>query len=105
MKIFTLAMQDPSWVVIFFAFMRIFFPLALCAASCYLLIIVPQQHKTRHRKQLESKLKRGVRIITSQGLCGIVCNVSSNSIIILLDEGRKIEISPHAIVKVVDESS
>ena len=55
-----------------------FLPLILIFGVFYLLLIRPQQKKTKLHRELINNIKRGDKIITSGGIIGQVSKVSDN---------------------------
>ncbi|MDT8861548.1 preprotein translocase subunit YajC [Alkalihalobacillus sp. MEB130] len=77
-------------------------PLILMFAIFYFLLIRPQQKKQKAIREMHSALQRGDKIITIGGLHGTVDAVDEDTIVLLVNDNRKLTFDRAAIREVVN---
>ncbi|MCL7746953.1 MULTISPECIES: preprotein translocase subunit YajC [Halalkalibacter] len=77
-------------------------PLILMFAIFYFLLIRPQQKKQKAIREMHSALQRGDKIITIGGLHGTIDAVDEDTIVILVNDNRKLTFDRAAIREVVN---
>ena len=78
-------------------------PFVLLIAVLYFFIIRPQKKQQQALNKMRSDLKPGSKIITRGGIIGIVSFANSNTFIIELHDGTKVEILKDAIISNITE--
>ncbi len=74
-----------------------FAPLVLIFIVFYLLLIRPQQKKQRALQEMINNLKKGDKVITTGGMCGVVAEVKDKTVLLKLGDNVKIEFLKNAI--------
>lgn len=74
-------------------------------AIFYFLIIRPQRKKQKETDTMLKALKKGDRIVTIGGIHGTIQTVRTNTVIVRVDEGVKLEFSRSAISSVVEQAN
>lgn len=77
-------------------------PLILMFAIFYFLLIRPQQKKQRAIRDMHSSLQRGDKIITIGGLHGVIDSIDEDTIVILVNDNRKLTYDRAAVREVVN---
>lgn len=77
-----------------------FFPLLIIFAIFYLLILRPQQKRTKEHKKILDALKRGDRVLTQGGLYGMVINLRGSIVELKIAEQVKVEVAKSAVTEV-----
>lgn len=81
-----------------------FAPLIAIVAIFYLLVILPQQKRTKdHRKMVES-LKVGDEILTNSGIYGIISGIAEQVFTLEIAKDVKIKITKNAIAAKTSKS-
>ena len=69
-------------------------PMVLIFGVFYMLLIRPQQKKTKQHRELLEALRRGDRIITNGGLIGLITKVvDTNELIVEIAEGVRVRVA------------
>ena len=74
-----------------------FIPLLLIIVIFYFFLIRPQNKKQKETQRMLSALKKGDKIITIGGIHGVISSVKENTVIVKVDDDRKIEFNRSAI--------
>ncbi|MCM3762669.1 preprotein translocase subunit YajC [Alkalihalobacillus oceani] len=77
-------------------------PLILMFAIFYFLLIRPQQKKQRAIRDMHNSLQRGDKIITIGGLHGVIDSIDEETIVILVNDNRKLTYDRAAVREVVN---
>ncbi|MCM3712678.1 preprotein translocase subunit YajC [Halalkalibacter oceani] len=77
-------------------------PLILMFAIFYFLLIRPQQKKQRAIRDMHNSLQRGDKIITIGGLHGVIDSIDEDTIVILVNDNRKLTYDRAAVREVVN---
>ena len=75
-------------------------PLILMFVVLYFLMIRPQQKKAKEHKQMLGALRKGDKVVTSGGICGIVANVKDDIIAIKIADNVKVDFIKSSITQV-----
>lgn len=67
------------------------------AAIFYFLLIRPQRRRTKEHRDLLGSLKRGDRVVTAGGILGTIEEITEDSIILIVEDG-KLRLSKGSIV-------
>ncbi len=67
------------------------------AAIFYFLLIRPQRRRQKEHRDLVSSLKRGDRVVTAGGILGTIEDMSEDSVLLVVEEG-KLRLSKGSIV-------
>lgn len=78
---------------------------ALIFVIFYLMILRPQQKRTKERQKMLEALKKGDKVITSGGLHGKVINVDDKTVLIEVAENVKLKYERSAISAITKEGS
>lgn len=78
-------------------------PLLLMFAIFYFLLIRPQQKRQKQIREMHDSLKKGDKIITIGGLHGTIDTVDEDTIVILVNDNRKLTFDRTAVREVVNE--
>ena len=78
-------------------------PMLLIIAVFYMLLIRPQQKRTRELQDTISKLKTGDRIVTTGGVIGTITSVKDTSFLIRSAEKSILEIARSSVAGVEGE--
>lgn len=76
-----------------------FVPLILMAIAFYVLILMPNQKKTKEAKEKLSKVKKGDKIVTIGGIMGVVESVDGETVSIRIDDKTKLKMRKTAIAE------
>jgi len=87
--------QPPFWTSLV--------PLVLLVVVFYLIILRPQQKKTREHAELLKNVRAGDKVVTSGGVIGVVVSVKEKSISIRSADA-KFEITKSAIAEITERS-
>ena len=82
--------MEPTMLVQFVPFIAIFLIM-------YLLIIRPESVKRKKHKQMLENLSKGDEVVTQGGVHGRISSANEKSIMLIISEGVKIEVSRSAI--------
>ncbi|WP_100406576.1 preprotein translocase subunit YajC [Bacillus solitudinis] len=77
-------------------------PLILMFAIFYFLLIRPQQKKQKAVRDMHSSLKRGDKIVTIGGLHGTIDAIDEDTMVILVNDNRKLTFDKSAVREVVN---
>ncbi|WP_017728630.1 preprotein translocase subunit YajC [Halalkalibacterium ligniniphilum] len=78
------------------------FPLILMFAIFYFLLIRPQQKRQKKIREMHDNLQRGDKIVTIGGLHGTIDAVDEDTIILLVNDNRKLTFDRAAVREVVN---
>ncbi len=78
-------------------------PFILLIAVLYFFIIRPQKKQQQALAKMRNELKAGSKIITRGGIVGIVSSLDSNTLLIELHGGTKVEILKDAVISIINE--
>ncbi len=78
-------------------------PLVIFFALFYFLLIRPQQKRQKQIREMHNSLKRGDKIITIGGLHGTIDSVDEDTIVILVNDNRKLTFDRTAVREVVNQ--
>ena len=67
-------------------------PLVLIFVIFYLLLIRPQQKRTKEHKKMLENLKKGDKVITSGGVYGVIEAVGTNTVTVKISENVKVKL-------------
>ncbi len=67
------------------------------AAIFYFLLIRPQRRRQKEHRDLLGSLKRGDRVVTAGGIIGTIEEMSEDSVVLVVEEG-KLRLSKGSIV-------
>ncbi|GAB4310917.1 MAG: hypothetical protein Kow0097_12490 [Candidatus Bipolaricaulota bacterium] len=67
------------------------------AAIFYFLLIRPQRRRQKEHRDLLGSLKRGDRVVTAGGIMGTIEEMSDDSVVLVVEEG-KLRLSKGSIV-------
>ena len=77
-------------------------PMVLIFGVFYMLLIRPQQKKTKQHRELLEALRRGDRIITNGGIIGLITKVvDANELIVEIAEGIRVRVARSMISTVM----
>ena len=82
--------MEPTMLVQFVPFLAIFLIM-------YLLIIRPESVKRKKHQQMLENLSKGDEVVTQGGVHGRISSANEKSIMLIISEGVKIEVSRSAI--------
>ena len=82
--------MEPTMLVQFVPFIAIFLIM-------YLLIIRPESVKRKKHQQMLENLSKGDEVVTQGGVHGRISSANEKSIMLIISEGVKIEVSRSAI--------
>ena len=82
--------MEPTMLVQFAPFIAIFLIM-------YLLIIRPESVKRKKHQQMLENLSKGDEVVTQGGVHGRISSANEKSIMLIISEGVKIEVSRSAI--------
>ena len=82
--------MEPTMLVQFVPFIAIFLIM-------YLLIIRPESVKRKKHQQMLENLSKGDQVVTQGGVHGRISSANEKSIMLIISEGVKIEVSRSAI--------
>ena len=82
--------MEPTMLVQFVPFIAIFLIM-------YLLIIRPESVKRKKHQQMLENLSKGDEVVTQGGIHGRISSANEKSIMLIISEGVKIEVSRSAI--------
>ncbi|WP_088102628.1 preprotein translocase subunit YajC [Halalkalibacter urbisdiaboli] len=77
-------------------------PLILMFAIFYFLLIRPQQKRQKQVRDMHAALKRGDKIITIGGLHGTIDSIDEDTMVILVNDNRKLTFDKSAVREVVN---
>lgn len=77
-----------------------FLPIILIFVVMYMLLIRPQQKKTKEHQELIKRLKAGDKVITAGGIHGVITAVQDRTIVVQVSDNVRIEFSRSSIVTV-----
>ncbi|MDZ4167247.1 MAG: preprotein translocase subunit YajC [Coriobacteriia bacterium] len=78
-------------------------PLVVLAAAFYLLIIRPQQKRTKDHRSLMESLAEGDRVVTIGGLYGSVRSLDDDRVGLEVSAGIVIEVARSAIARKLED--
>ncbi len=76
-------------------------PFLLLFGVMYLVLILPQQKKEKHRGTMLKALKAGDKVVTSSGIVGVVVSIREQHVTLRSDE-TKFELLKSAIQEVTE---
>lgn len=76
-------------------------PMILIFVIMYLLLIRPQQKRTREHSEMVTRLKTGDRIVTNGGIHGKVTGAKEETLMIEVADRVEVEVSRAAIARVL----
>tara|TARA_B100000700_G_C14217706_1_gene477764 strand:- start:86 stop:373 length:288 start_codon:yes stop_codon:yes gene_type:complete len=82
--------MEPTMLVQFVPFIAIFLIM-------YLLIIRPESVKRKKHQQMLENLSKGDEVVTQGGVHGRISSANEKSIMLIISEGVKIEVSRSAV--------
>ena len=82
--------MEPTMLVQFVPFIAIFLIM-------YLLIIRPESVKRKKHQQMLENLSKGDQVVTQGGVHGRISSANEKSIMLIISEGVKIEVSRSAV--------
>lgn len=77
------------------------FPLLIVGFLFFFLIIKPQQRERAQREKLLSELKKNDRVVTIGGIIGHVVSVSTDEIVLKVDDNTRVRFRRSAIQSVL----
>ncbi len=77
-------------------------PLLLMFAIFWFLLIRPQQKRQKAIRQMHESLQRGDKIITIGGLHGTIDAIDEDTIVLLVNDNRKLTFDRSAVREVVN---
>ena len=79
-------------------------PILLIFVIFYLLLIRPQQKKTKEHQRLLTALKKGDKVVTNSGLFGVISSLNDekNIVVLKVSENVKMEFLKSSIATKVD---
>ncbi|BAB04948.1 preprotein translocase subunit YajC [Halalkalibacterium halodurans] len=77
-------------------------PLILMFAIFYFLLIRPQQKRQKQIQEMHNNLQRGDKIVTIGGLHGTIDSLDESTVVILVNDNRKLTFDRSAIREVVN---
>lgn len=81
-----------------------FLPFILVFAVFYFLLIRPQQKKAKEHQEMINNLKKGMRIITSGGIHGIIQSIDDTTIGLEIAEKVKIKVSRGNVAALITDA-
>ncbi len=78
--------------------------LAVCYLIFYVMVIRPQERKTKQHKELLESMKRGDSVVTSSGIVGKVSGVEGDHILLEIAPNVKVKILQQHIVRLENPS-
>src|SRR5213594_2051844 len=81
-----------------------FVPLIFIFIIMYFVMIRPQKNRQQQQQQLIASLTTGDRVVTSDGIHGMIANVKEYTILVKVADNVKIEMDKSAITNVLKES-
>lgn len=78
-------------------------PLLLMFAIFYFLLIRPQQKRQKAVREMHSSLQRGDKIVTIGGIHGVIDAVDEDTIVLLVNDNRKLTFDRGAVREVVNQ--
>ncbi|MFC5713533.1 preprotein translocase subunit YajC [Thalassorhabdus alkalitolerans] len=77
--------------------------LILMFAIFYFLLIRPQQKRQKQVREMHDNLQKGDKVVTIGGLHGTIDALDENTIIVLVNDNRKLTFDRSAVREVVNE--
>lgn len=97
---FVLFAQDPKqesapiWVT--------FLPLIIIFVLFYFLLILPERRRERRqREELNSKLKKNDRVLTTSGIIAVVANIKDEEVTLRIDDTARLTVLRSAIARII----
>jgi preprotein translocase subunit YajC len=81
---------------------QLIIPLILMFAIFYFLLIRPQQKRQKQIQEMHNNLQRGDKIVTIGGLHGTIDSLDESTVVILVNDNRKLTFDRSAIREVVN---
>lgn len=81
--------------------LQMVFPLLIVGFLFFFLIIKPQQRERAQREKLLSELKKNDRVVTIGGIIGHVVSVSTDEIVLKVDDNTRVRFRRSAIQSVL----
>ena len=81
-----------------------FVPLIFIFIIMYFVMIRPQKKRQEQQKQLIANLKTGDRVVTNDGIHGLISNVKETTVLVKVADNVKIEIDKSAITNVLKDA-
>jgi preprotein translocase subunit YajC len=78
-------------------------PLVVLAAAFYLLIIRPQQKRTKEHRSLMASLAEGDRVVTIGGIYGTIQSLDDDRVGLEVSGGVVIEVARSAVAKKLED--
>lgn len=76
-------------------------PLILMFVVLYFLMIRPQQKKAKELKKMLEEVRKGDKVVTAGGICGVIANVKDGNIVtIKIAENVRVDFVKSAITQV-----
>ena len=69
----------------------------------YFMIIRPQQKKAKDRTKLLSNLEKGDKVVTSEGIHGIIAGLDEKTLLLQVSDNLKIKVERSAIGQVISK--
>ncbi|MGO4887413.1 preprotein translocase subunit YajC [Anaerobacillus sp. MEB173] len=82
--------------------MEAILPLILMFVIFYFLLIRPQQKRQKQVREMHAALQKGDKIITIGGLHGTIDAIDEDTVVILVDDNRKLTYDRNAVREVVN---
>ena len=73
--------------------------LVLMGAIFYFMLIRPQRKRQQEHQRLISDLKRGDKVITNSGICGVIKKVDRDRIWVEVEEGATLKMIKDSVVE------
>lgn len=83
--------------------LTMFIPIIMVFIVFYLLLIRPQQKKSKEHQALLSGLSKGDKVITNGGLYGTISDSKEHVVVLKIAENIKVEVVKSAIATVIEK--
>ncbi len=78
-------------------------PFLLIFAVFYFLLILPQQKRQKHLKEMLDQLKKGDKVVTASGIWGTITNIGKHTVTLQIADNTKIKMQREHIARVRTE--
>ncbi len=87
--------------------MKLIFPLILCFAVIYFIVMLPERKKQKARQAMIKGVKKGDQVVTTAGIIGKAVRVDEREVVLQVDKDNDVRIQflKSAIHEVIPEGS
>lgn len=80
--------------------------IAILGAILYFMLIRPQQMRVKDHMAVMKALKKGVKVITSGGIIGVITKLEGDDIVVLeIAQGVRVRVAKSSISEITDDKS